>query len=109
MSTVPEQFDGVSVVTRANIYFQGNVVSHAVLFPDGSRKTLGLIYPGKYHFNTKAPEEMRILSGNCKVSLDGAGSASSYEPGEKFDVPGESGFTIEVEHEICEYICSFLS
>jgi uncharacterized protein YaiE (UPF0345 family) len=109
MSTVPEQFDGVSVITRANVYFRGNVVSHAVVFPDGSRKTLGLIFPGKYHFNTKAPEEMAIVTGNCKVTLDGASGTEKYSPGDKFNVPGDSGFTIEVDHELCEYICSFLS
>jgi len=26
-----------------------------------------------------------------------------------FDVPGKSGFTIEVKHGLCEYVCSFLT
>jgi hypothetical protein len=25
------------------------VVSHGITFPDGSKKTLGLIYPGEFH------------------------------------------------------------
>jgi|SRR4051812_6394618 uncharacterized protein YaiE (UPF0345 family) len=109
MPSVPEQYVGVAVATKANIYFEGNVVSHAVIFPDGSTKTLGLIYPGKYHFNTKAPEEMLIVAGNCKVTLDGGKTAKSYTPGENFSVPADSGFTIEVEKDLCEYICSFLN
>lgn len=109
MSTVPEEFVGVTAVTKANIYFDGRVVSHAIIFPDGSKKTLGLIYPGEYHFNTQAAEEMKIVAGNCKVLLDGAGASQGFAPGDAFDVPGQSGFTITVEHGICEYICSFLS
>lgn len=109
MSKVPEQFVGVTVVAKANVYFNGAVVSHAVLFPDGSKKTLGLIYPGKYHFNTQAAEQMQIVAGQCRVLLDGQGSERKYAPGEAFDVPANSGFTIEVDDGICEYICSFLA
>jgi len=109
MSKVPEQFVGVTVVTKANVYFNGSVVSHAVILPDGSKKTVGLIYPGKYHFNTQAAEKMEIISGDCNVMLDGADKNGSYGKGESFDVPAKSGFTIEVTGEICEYVCSFLS
>ena len=35
---MPAQFDNVSVVKSANIYFDGKCISHTVLFPDGSRK-----------------------------------------------------------------------
>src|SRR5687767_8652347 len=109
MPEVPEQFIGVTAVTKANIYFNGSVVSHAIILPDGSKKTLGLIYPGKYHFNTQSPEKMEIVSGHCVVALDGESTGSAYGPGDKFNVPGKSGFTIEVTKDICEYICSFLS
>jgi purine/pyrimidine-nucleoside phosphorylase len=109
MPEVPEQFIGVTAVTKANIYFNGSVVSHAIILPDGSKKTLGLIYAGSYHFNTQAPEKMEIVSGHCTVTLDGAGKAQSYGPGEAFNVPGKSGFTVEVAKDICEYICSFLN
>ena len=47
MSTMATEFRGVTAVTKANVYFDGKVVSHSILFPDGSKKTLGLIYPGK--------------------------------------------------------------
>ena len=59
MSNLPTQFAGVTVVTKANVYFDGNVVSHTVLFADQSKKTLGLIRPGTYHFNTAAAERIR--------------------------------------------------
>jgi uncharacterized protein YaiE (UPF0345 family) len=108
MSSLPAQFAGVTVVTKANVYFDGNVVSHTVLMPDGAKKTLGLIRPGTYHFNTGAPERMEIVAGACSVTLDGATAAHDYPTGTHFDVPGDSGFTILVRAGLCEYVCSFL-
>lgn len=106
--SLPTQFAGVTVHTKANVYFDGKVISHTVLMLDGAKKTLGLIYPGSYHFGTAAPERMEIVAGDCRVTLDGSGSAQNYTAGLFFDVPGNSGFTIEVSAGICEYICSFL-
>jgi uncharacterized protein YaiE (UPF0345 family) len=108
MSSLPTQFTGVTVVAKANVYFDGNVVSHTVLFNDGTKKTLGLIRPGSYHFNTAAPERMEIVAGTCRVTLNGGSEAQEYHSGSAFDVPGKSGFTIVVRSGLCEYICSFL-
>jgi uncharacterized protein YaiE (UPF0345 family) len=108
MSTLPTQFAGVTVVTKANVYFDGNVVSHSVLFPDKSKKTLGLIRPGTYHFGTDAAERMEIVAGACQVTLDGTTTTKDYAAGTYFDVPAKSGFTIAVTSGLCEYICSFL-
>jgi purine/pyrimidine-nucleoside phosphorylase len=106
--SLPTQFTGITVHTKANVYFDGKVVSHTVLMPDGAKKTLGLIYPGSYHFGTGAPERMEIVAGVCFVTLDGQNAVKEYPAGTYFDVPGKSGFTIEVQSGICEYICSFL-
>jgi len=64
---------------------------------------------GQFHFNTQAAERMQIVAGNCELIPDGQSGARAYGPGEAFDVPGKSGFTIEVAKDLCEYICSFLS
>ena len=109
MSSLPSQFAGVTVHTKANVYFDGNVVSHTVLMPDGAKKTLGLIRPGSYHFKTGAAERMEIVAGDCTVTLDGQTGAQRYGPGTAFDVPANSGFTIAVQAGLCEYICSFLA
>ena len=101
-------FHQVSVDAKANVYFDGRVVSHSIHFPDGSKKTLGLIYEGSYHFGTAAPERMEIIAGECQVTLDGSSETATYEAGTYFDVPGNSGFTIQVGDGICEYICSFI-
>ena len=108
MSLIPTQFSGVTAVTKANVYFDGKVVSHSVLFPDGTKKTLGLIYPGKFHFGTALAERMEIVVGQCTVKLDGQSGVNTYGAGQTFEVPAKSGFDIEVSAGICEYICSFL-
>jgi purine/pyrimidine-nucleoside phosphorylase len=106
--TPPSQFDGVSVVAKANVYFDGGVVSHTLLVPGGGKKTLGLIRAGSYHFNTEAPEIMEIIDGACSVAVDGSNKPIYYGAGTKFEVPGKSGFRIDVAQGICQYICSFL-
>jgi uncharacterized protein YaiE (UPF0345 family) len=108
MANIPSEFRGVTAVAKANVYFDGKVVSHSILFPDGSKKTLGLIYPGKFHFGTDKAERMEIVAGQCVVKLDGQAAVNTYSAGQAFDVAAKSGFDIEVQSGICEYICSFI-
>jgi purine/pyrimidine-nucleoside phosphorylase len=109
MSQLPSQFAGVTVLTKANVYFDGNVVSHTLLLPDQTKKTIGLIRPGTYHFKTGAAERMEIVAGDCTVTLDDTTGTHRYSAGMHFDVPSNSGFTIAVGSGLCEYICSFLA
>lgn len=102
------EFANVTAHAKANVYFDGNVVSHTILFADGSRKTLGIIRPGSYHFGTAAAERMEITAGTCEVQLDGAGGSAVFGEGSFFDVPANSGFTIRVAEGLCQYVCSFL-
>ena len=102
------EFRGVTAIAKANVYFEGKVVSHTLVFPDGSRKTLGLIYPGAFHFGTNAAERMEIVAGSCRVKLDGTAVWNTFGAGQAFEVPTKSGFDIEVGAGICEYVCSFL-
>ncbi|MBI3140698.1 MAG: pyrimidine/purine nucleoside phosphorylase [Rhodocyclales bacterium] len=100
------QFDNVSVVKKANIYFDGKCVSHTVLFPDGTRKTIGVIFPSQLLFNTGAPEVMEINGGKCRVRLKGESEWKTYAAGGKFSVPGNSSFDIETV-ETLDYVCHF--
>jgi hypothetical protein len=108
MATIPTEFCGVTVRTKANVYFEGRVVSHTVLLPDGLKKTLGLIYPGEFHFATDKAERMEIVAGQCEVRPDGQSGTQTYAAGQVFEVPARSGFTIAVRQGLCEYICTFL-
>jgi uncharacterized protein YaiE (UPF0345 family) len=106
--SLPTQFEGATVTTKANVYFDGNVVSHGLLLPGKVKKTLGLIRPGSYHFKTGAAELMEIVAGSCRVTLDGEKAAQDHAAGASFGVPANSGFTISVAAGLCEYICTFL-
>lgn len=104
---MPESFENATVTTKANVYFDGKVISHSLLLADGRKKSLGIIFPGEYHFGTGEPEVMEITSGACEVVLDGTSETQAVAAGAAFDVPGNSGFTIRVTDSPCEYICSF--
>ncbi len=104
---IPETLENVSVKLKANIYFDGKVVSHSIFAKDGSKKTTGLIYPGSFHFNTDAPERMDILAGNCRVLLKGEQEWKNYDAGSFFKVAGKSAFDIAVDSGITEYLCTF--
>jgi uncharacterized protein YaiE (UPF0345 family) len=101
------QFENVTALAKANVYFEGRVVSHTLLFADGSKKTIGLIYPGEFHFGTDSAERMEITAGGCRVRLDGDTAWQEHAAGSSFRVPARSGFDIVVSSGIAEYVCSF--
>ncbi|HLH30566.1 MAG TPA: pyrimidine/purine nucleoside phosphorylase [Terriglobia bacterium] len=103
----PTEFAQVTVVCKANIYFEGRVISHTVKFSDGSKKTLGLIYPGSFEFKTDAAERMEMTAGDCRVRQPGQNEWKTYRAGDAFNVPAKSSFEIAVESGIAEYVCSF--
>ncbi len=104
---VTEKFDGVAVTTKANVYFDGNCVSHSIVLADGTKKSVGVILPSSLTFNTGAPEIMEGVAGSCRVRLKGESAWKTYGAGESFDVPGNSSFDIEVTGEPYHYICHF--
>ncbi|MES2072477.1 MAG: pyrimidine/purine nucleoside phosphorylase [Pseudomonadota bacterium] len=101
------QFDQVSVIKQANLYFEGKCVSHTVLFADGSKKTIGVIFPSSLVFNTGAAELMEINTGKCRVRLQGEENWKEYGAGQQFNVPANSKFDIETV-ETLDYVCHFL-
>lgn len=100
------QFDNVSVVKKSNIYFDGKCVSHTILFQDGTRKTIGVIFPSSLEFNTGAPEIMEVVAGVCQVRLKGEDDWKEYSAGASFTIPGNSSFEIETT-ETMDYVCHF--
>jgi purine/pyrimidine-nucleoside phosphorylase len=102
------QFDNISVVKKANIYFDGKCVSHTVLFADGTKKTIGVIFPSSLTFNTGAPEVMELNAGKCRIRLKDEAEWKTYEGGQSFNVPGNSSFDIETL-ETLDYVCHFVA
>ena len=102
------KFDNVSVVKKANVFFDGKCVSHSVLFPDGTRKTVGVIMPGsQLTFNVGVPELMEITAGTCEVKIAGEPAFKTYTAGTSFKVAANSSFEIHAGAEAVDYVCSF--
>ncbi|MDH5180782.1 MAG: pyrimidine/purine nucleoside phosphorylase [Gammaproteobacteria bacterium] len=101
------EFNNVSIKKAANVYFDGKVTSRTITFGSGETKTLGIMLPGEYTFNTGKPELMEIMSGDVEVKLADQDNWQSITGGESFDVAGNSSFQIKV-NSITDYCCSFL-
>ena len=100
------QYDNVSVVKKANVYFDGKCISHTVVLADGTKKTVGVIMPSSLTFNTGAPEIMEGVGGACRVKLKGESKWTVYTEGQSFNVPGDSSFEIACD-EPYHYVCHF--
>ena len=102
-----DRFDNVSVGKKANVFFDGKCVSHSVYFPDGARRTVGVIMPGsQLTFNVGAPELMEITSGTCEVKIADEPVFKTYAAGTSFKVAENSSFEIHAKDEV-NYVCSF--
>jgi uncharacterized protein YaiE (UPF0345 family) len=102
------QFENVTVIKAANIYFDGQVTSRAILFADGTKKTLGIMNPGEYEFGTAEKEIMEILAGKLDVLLPDSSDWQSFKGGDTFEVPASSKFKLKV-HSLTDYCCSYIA
>ncbi len=100
-------FTNVDIDKEANIYFDGKVTSRTIIFPDGTKKTLGIMQPGEYEFGTEQTEVMEVSSGKLKVLLDGDVNWKTVSRGMFFEVAANSKFKLQVS-EITDYCCSYL-
>ncbi|MCK5194028.1 MAG: pyrimidine/purine nucleoside phosphorylase [Desulfobulbaceae bacterium] len=90
-----------------NIYFDGKVTSRTIIFPDGTKRTLGVMLPGEYEFNTEDKELMEIFAGELDVLLPGEDNWKMIKGGEEFEVPAQSSFKLKIK-SLTDYCCSFL-
>lgn len=100
------QLQNGSVVKKSNIYFDGKCVSHTVLFADGVKKTVGVIFVSSLTFNTAAPEVMEIVAGRCRVREAGASAWTEYQGGQQFRIGADTQFDIETL-ETLDYVCHY--
>ena len=101
------QFTDVTVIKEASIYFDGKVTSRTFLFADGSRKTLGIMMPGEYQFNTDEKEIMEIISGELDVLVADSEGWKVIKGGDVFEVPARSQFSLNVK-SLTDYCCSYI-
>ena len=100
------ELHNVTIIKKANVYYEGKVPSRTVLFPDGSKKTLGFMLAGEYEFRTDSEETMEIVAGEMQVMRKGERDYKNYKEGESFVVPANSGFQIIVG-KFADYCCSY--
>ncbi len=99
-------FKNVTVVKKANIYYEGKVTSRTVEFADGTKKTLGIMMPGDYTFGTDAAEIMEIMSGELEIKLPNEEWKTLHTP-ETFSVPANSSFDLKIK-TVTDYCCSYI-
>ncbi len=98
--------DGVTVTTQASVYFDGKCVSHGLTFPDGTKKSVGVVLPASLTFKTGVAEIMECVAGACEYKLTDSDVWLKSAPGDKFSIPANSSFEIRVT-EAYHYICHF--
>ncbi len=101
------RLENVTIIKKANVYFEGKVTSRTVLFEDGTKKTLGIMMPGEYEFSTELKEEMEILAGQLEYKLQGS-DWETIEGSGVFYVPANESFQLKV-HNVTDYCCSYLA
>ncbi|MVO98700.1 pyrimidine/purine nucleoside phosphorylase [Paenibacillus lutrae] len=102
------KFENVTVIKQANVYFDGKVTSRAVIFGDGTKKTLGIMLPGEYEFGTDAKEIMEILAGDLRVLLPGSSEWIEIQGQGEFTVPANAKFKLEIR-TVTDYCCSYIA
>ncbi|TGL63295.1 pyrimidine/purine nucleoside phosphorylase [Leptospira sarikeiensis] len=102
-----QQFENVTVIKKANVYFEGKVTSRTILFSNGEKKTLGILMPGDYDFGTEEKEIMEILDGELLVQLPGNPEWIEIKGGQSFEVPEKSRFKLNVK-KLSDYCCSYI-
>lgn len=102
-----DRFENVTVVKKANVYYDGKVTSRTVLFADGTKKTLGIMMPDSYEFGTADAEVMEILAGELEVLLPNSTSWQTIIAPSSFDVPANSSFKLKVK-TVTDYCCSYI-
>ena len=99
-------FKNVDVDKKANIYFDGKVISRNIFLDNGSKKTLGVMLKGKYEFSTESRELMEIVSGKLNLKRKEDDDWLLITEGMEFSVPRDSSFKLEIL-ELVNYTCSY--
>jgi uncharacterized protein YaiE (UPF0345 family) len=108
MENPMSEFENVTVVKAANVYFDGKVTSRVVKFNDGTRKTLGIMMPGDYEFGTEEKEIMEIMAGELEILLPGETDWQNIQGGQSFEVPAKAKFKLKIK-SLTDYCCSYIS
>ena len=101
-----DRLRNVTVIKKANIYYDGRVTSRTVGLADGSTQSLGIMLEGEYTFGTNEAEIMEILSGELDIRLENE-EWKTLNPPETFNVSANSSFDLKI-HSVTDYCCSYI-
>lgn len=91
---------------KHNSYFEGSVQSVGFT-QQQQNKSVGVMAPGEYRFDTAAAEKMTVVSGALTIKRAGDADWTTFNAGEAFDVAENSFFDLQVE-EATAYLCEYL-
>lgn len=101
------QFENITLIKKANIYYDGAVTSRTIVLSTGEKKTLGIMMPGSYEFATDKKEIMEIQAGVLKIQLPSNDQWIEIKGEYTFEVAANSSFKLEVS-SVTDYICSYV-
>ena len=90
---------------EVNEYFDGKVKSFTVNSTEG-KKTVGVMEPGEYEFDTQTKETMTVITGEFSVYFAEYDEWEDFPAGSSFDVPAQSKLKVKVAQDtayLCEY------
>ena len=96
-----------TISTRANVHFDGRVVSHTLELSDGSKKMLGVLLPASFVFIPKFSEVMEIIDGYLRIRAADGGTWLEYRTGNSFALPKDLAFEFEVMEPV-HYLCHLI-
>jgi purine/pyrimidine-nucleoside phosphorylase len=104
---VSQKMEGITLTTKANVWYDGKVISYTFRTPDGQRHSVGIIFPGNHKFQTACREKMQITTGALHVyGVPNVNVDDVFRVGAEFEVPANTQFRMVCDVPT-EYICSF--
>lgn len=107
MASPTTSISNVTLITAANVYFDGKCVSHSFTTAEGVKKSVGVVLPAILTFGTGAPEIMECVGGSADFKLPGSDAWVTSTVGDKFSIPGDIKFEIRVTDNAYHYICHY--
>ena len=99
-----DALEDATVRKRANVYYDGQVTSREVETAGGERRTLGIVLPGTYEFETDSEERIEVLAGGGRLELPD--ETRPFEAGDVVTVPADTTFDF-VADDVVDYYCSY--
>lgn len=97
----------IKAMTKANIYWDGKVISRTYHRKDGSKFTLGVITAGTYTFDVGDKEVVSLIAGEAEIILPEEKEWHSVKTPDIFEIPAHSQYQIRTP-EVVEYLCDYI-